>query len=77
MSLFITKISSDGTFIKSDHPLPIGIKVKLDLILTLDELKKAKGKRTLIQVSGEVIRNEKHGMAVSFAEDYKISPVLE
>jgi hypothetical protein len=34
-----------------------------------------KGKRTLIEVSGKVIRNGGGGMAVCFAEDCKISPI--
>ena len=75
MSLLTTNISSSGAFLRSDHPIPIGTKVKLDLVLSLDELKKVKGKRTLIEVSGKVIRNGGGGMAVCFAEDCKISPI--
>lgn len=75
MSLLTTNISSNGAFLMSDHPLPIGTKVKLDLVLSLDELRKVKGKRTLIEVSGKVIRNGSGGMAVCFAEDCKISPI--
>ena len=75
MNLLTTNISSSGTFLRSAHPLPVGTKVKLDLVLSLDELKKVKGKRTLIEVSGKVIRNGGGGMAVCFAEDCKISPI--
>ena len=75
MNLLTTNISSNGAFLMSAHPLPIGTKVKLDLVLSLDELKKVKGKRTLIEVSGKVIRNGGGGMAVCFAEDCKISPI--
>ena len=75
MNTLTTNISSSGAFLRSDHPLPIGTKVKLDLVLSLDELKKVKGKRTLIEVSGKVIRNGGGGMAVCFAEDCKISPI--
>ena len=75
INLLTTNISSSGAFLRSAHPLPIGTKVKLDLVLSLDELKKVKGKRTLIEVSGEVIRNGGQGMAVCFAEDCKISPI--
>ena len=77
MNTLTTNISSSGAFLRSDHPLPIGTKVKLDLVLSLDELKQVKGKRTLIKVSGKVIRNVGGGMAVCFAEDCKISPIAE
>ena len=75
MNLLTTNISSNGAFLRTNQFLPIGTKVRLDLVLSLDELKKVKGKRTLIEVSGEVIRNESQGMAVRFAEDCKISPI--
>ena len=75
MSLLTTNISSSGAFLRSNHPMPIGTKVKLELVLTLDELEKGKGKRTFIEVSGEVIRKENQGMAVHFSEDCTISPV--
>ena len=77
MRLFTTNISSSGAFLRSDHPIPVGTKVKLEFVLTLDELKKVKGKRTLIEVSGEVIRNGSQGMAVCFSEDCKISSITE
>jgi PilZ domain len=76
MNLLTTNISSSGAFLRSGQFLPIGTKVRLDLVLPLDELKKDKVKKTLIEVSGEVIRNERQGMAVCFAEDYKISPIV-
>ncbi len=49
--------------------------MKVDMILPLDELRELKGKRSLVKVSGEVIRVENDGMAIRFDKKYKILPL--
>ena len=67
-------ICSGGAFFKTDNPLPVGTDVKMDLILPMEKLDTGKVNRSHIDVSGFVIRSEKHGMAVCFNNRYKIEP---
>ena len=66
-------ISSSGVYLLTETSLPVGTKVKVDMILSLDELKKLGGK-ALIKTSGEVLRTESGGMAISFDRNSKIVP---
>jgi hypothetical protein len=75
LDLLTRDISSDGAYFHTELPLPIGTEVKIDLIISLDELKKLESRKALIKVSGEVVRSEKNGMAICFDKDYKITPI--
>jgi hypothetical protein len=75
IDLFTRDISSDGAYFHTDAPLPVGTAVKIDLIISLDELKKIESRKALIKVSGEVVRSENKGMAICFEKDYKIIPI--
>ena len=66
-------ISANGVFLLTDAPLPVGTRVKVDMVLSLDELKKLGGK-ALIKTSGKVLRRESGGMAVCFNRNSKILP---
>jgi len=66
-------ISTYGVYLLTESPLPVGTKVKVDMILSLDELKKLGGK-ALIKTSGEVLRTESEGMAICFDRNSKIVP---
>jgi len=66
-------ISSNGVYLLTETPLPVGTKVKVDMILSLKELKKLGG-RALIKTSGEVLRAESSGMAISFDRNSRIIP---
>lgn len=65
-------ISAGGAFFSTEQPLPVGTKIKIDMILPLDKLKKLKGKQAKIVVSGAVVRIDQEGMAISFKKDYQI-----
>jgi len=65
-------ISAGGAFFNTQKPLPVGTQIKLDMVLPLDKLKKLKGRRAIIEVSGAVVRIDQEGMAVSFKKDYQI-----
>ena len=72
LTLQTSDISAGGAFFSTEQPLPLGTKVKVDMILPLDELKKIEGKRAKIEVSGAVIRIDDQGMAISFEKNYHI-----
>jgi len=73
--LLTTNICSGGAYFHTNQPLPEGTKVKLDLVLPLDKLRKLKKehKKALIKVTGKVLRTESEGMAICFDRDYRIS----
>ena len=68
-------VSAGGAFFRTEEPLAIGTEVQVEMTLSLDELKKIKGKRALIKVAGAVVRTEKEGMAISFDARYRIEPI--
>jgi hypothetical protein len=75
INLLTSDVCSGGAYFQTDQPLPEGTKVKLDLILSIEELKKLEGKHALIKVTGKVIRTESTGMAICFEGGYAIKPV--
>ncbi len=75
INILTRDISSDGAYFHTEVPLPVGTAVKIDLIISLDELKKIESRKALIKVSGEVVRSENKGMAICFEKDYKIMPI--
>ncbi|MBW2622730.1 MAG: PilZ domain-containing protein [Deltaproteobacteria bacterium] len=75
INLLTSNVCSGGAYFHTEKPLPEGTNVKIDLVLSIDELKKIKGKHALIKVTGQVVRTESEGMAISFKNDYKIRPV--
>jgi len=74
LELQTSNICSDGAFVKTDEPLSIGTMVDISIILSLKRLTKFKGKKSLINVSGFVIRTDQRGMAIRFDNKSKISP---
>lgn len=68
-------VCSGGAFFKTEELLAEGTEVAIDLVLPLDELKKMDGRRTLIKVSGVVVRTEDEGMAVQFNRRFKLVPL--
>ncbi|QTA78790.1 PilZ domain-containing protein [Desulfonema limicola] len=68
-------ISSGGAFFYTKHALPLGTEVNVEVIIPLNEIKKMDADKTLIRVSGKVVRNENEGMAVSFNKNYEIVSV--
>lgn len=75
MALETRNVCSGGAFFKTEELLAEGTEVAIDLVLPLDELKKMDGRRTLIKVSGIVVRTEDEGMAVQFNRRFKLVPM--
>jgi hypothetical protein len=87
MEFLTANISAGGAFIETNHPLPLVSKVRLEFllsledlqtlrfVLSLDTLKAWKGKRVWVSASGIVTRSEPSGMGIMFDENYRISPM--
>jgi hypothetical protein len=74
LDLQTSNVCAGGAFVKTDEPLSIGTKVVISMIISLERLKKFRGKKSLINVSGSVVRTDEKGMAICFDEKYTISP---
>jgi hypothetical protein len=71
-------ISSAGVFLETDNPLPIGMKVDLDFLLSQNHLGNGSSdKKIKINTTGFVIRKDDQGMAIEFEKMYKISQLNE
>ena len=70
-------ISSDGVFLETGDPLPIGTEVDLSFIVSLNELNShLKNKGVNISTSGKVIRADEQGFAVRFDKQHKVSEFI-
>jgi c-di-GMP-binding flagellar brake protein YcgR len=68
-------ISSGGAFFYGVDPLPEGTPVQINLILSIDKLKKLMGVQARVEISGIVKRSEPSGMAISFHKDYQMMSI--
>ena len=67
-------ISSDGVFLETTSPLPVGTEVYLNFLLNLDKLNGyLKNKAVNINTGGKVIRTEEQGFAVQFDKHHQVS----
>ena len=71
-SLLTRDISMCGAFLKTDTPLPVGAKVCVDMILTLEG---HNAQKAWIKASGKVLRSDNEGMAVGFDDQSRILPI--
>lgn len=85
---FLTaNISAGGACIETDRPLPLASKVRLEFLLSLEDLqvlkfilsletlKAWKGRRVWVRATGIVTRCEADKMGIMFDENYQISPM--
>jgi hypothetical protein len=71
-------VSAGGAYFRTKKALPEGTRVRVDIILPLDRLRRLKDTcKGLIKVTGTVLRSEPTGMAVCFDEGYLITPFGE
>jgi hypothetical protein len=70
-------ISSDGVFLETTSPLPVGTEVDLNFLLSLNKLNSyLKNKVVNISTSGKVIRTDEQGFAVRFDKQHKVSEFI-
>jgi hypothetical protein len=74
-SLITRDISMCGAFLITDRPLPVGSKVCVDMVLTLEGQKKQTAQKAWIKASGKVLRSDNEGMAVGFDDQSRILPL--
>ena len=74
-SLVTRDISMCGAFLITETPLPIGSKVCVDMILTLEGRTKQGAQQAWIKASGKVLRTDNEGMAVGFDNQSRILPL--
>ena len=73
-SLNTSNISAGGAFFHTERPLSEGTRLRLNLILVIEKLKKLTGSQCQINVNGTVVRFEEKGMAIRFQLDYEMMP---
>jgi hypothetical protein len=74
VNLRTSNMCSSGAYFHTTKPLPEGTRVKIDLVLPLDRLKRLEDgcKRAYIKITGRVLRSGSKGMAICFDEDYQL-----
>ena len=67
--------SQKEAFLMTERPLPVGSKVCVDMILTLQGRTKQGAQQAWIKASGKVLRTDNEGMAVGFDNQSRILPI--
>ena len=75
--LMTRDVSMNGAYLLTPEPLPIGTKVKVDVILSLGGIAPSETQKALIQASGAVLRTDHEGMAIRFDDNSKFLPYSE
>ena len=63
IELMTNNICSGGAYFVTSYPFKKGTDVKINITLSLDNLKQLGGKSSHIDISGSVIRSDEKGMA--------------
>ena len=68
-------ISSNGAFLYTNQPLPLGSPVRLEFLLSIDFLHRVvgEGRTTRVKVRGNVVRLDEDGIAVAFDSKYTMA----
>ena len=74
IELMTHNVCAGGTYLETNHPLPKGTEVKMNLTLKPERSAEPRNRLSMIDVSGHVIRTDHHGMAICFDRNYKILP---
>ena len=70
-------LSASGAFFYTDQTFAPGTKLKIELVLPIEELKKLKGRYAKVRLMGNVVRKGNDGIAVRFHKTYQILSVKE
>jgi hypothetical protein len=72
-------LSAGGMFIKLDQPLPEGCQIKIDIVLSFEELITATDPSgsLLLTTTGYVVRSGDDGIAICFDENYEFRTHLD
>ena len=77
LDLVTRDVCSNGAYFRTEHPLPIGTEMEINLVLPLDKLKalQANCVKAMVRVPGKVLRIESDGVGVGFDQTYDIRPL--
>lgn len=75
LELKTKNICASGAFLITDAPLEIGTSVDVNLQLSFFSGNVERERRSIVHVSGAIIRIESGGMAVKFDDKYQICPL--
>jgi hypothetical protein len=75
LRLYTRDISSSGAFFYTVQPFKEGIRVKIEIILENNTLRRLTGSQSHIQALGIIVRCESEGMAVRF-NNHKIKSLI-
>jgi len=77
LDLMTQNICSGGACFRTEHSLPVGTEMQINLVLPLDKFKAlpVNCEKVLISLSGKVLRIDSDGIGVGFDEAYDIRPV--
>ncbi len=75
LDLTTKDVSSAGAYLFCPEPLLEGAQVRMELLICLDKLRRLAGERgrAKIKVKGTIIRVDTDGIAIRFANKYKIT----
>jgi hypothetical protein len=73
LELLTSNICSGGVYFKTGKTLPVGTKVKMDLVIIKNQEQGLQGKNAHVKVAGDVIRRDTEGMAVCLHKRFRIS----
>ncbi len=80
-------ISAGGAFLETSHPFPIASKVRMEFLVTYEDLKKLRfilsseslkklaDNKVWISATGVIIRQETKGVAIIFETNYQLTPL--
>ncbi len=75
--LMTRDVSMNGAYLLTPEPLPIGTRVKVDVIVSLGGIVPSETQKALIQASGSVLRTDSQGMAIRFDDNSRFSSYSE
>ena len=75
LELLTSNICSGGVYFKTENTLPVGTRVKMDLVLLKKQSMEPQERNAHVKVAGEVIRRDAEGMAVCLHNRFKISSI--
>ena len=70
-------ISSSGAFLYTPEPFPEGTRLKMDLTVLSEKIKKLTGLNSLIECEGTIVRVTPIGVAVCFDKECRISSLKD
>jgi hypothetical protein len=79
LNLEADNLSAGGICFRSPVPLPIGVRVKVGLVLQFDELQTAQDPdgALIITVTGQTVRSGPEGTTICFSDDYDVATSSE